>query len=540
LRSILVTMLASMLGAASVHAQSPGGTASAQGAVPQARARALAPTEVFGYLPSWELADAAAIDLERLTTLAWFGLEAHPDGHLIRTTEGGAPTPGWSGWTGQAFTDLLARAHRSGVRVVLTVERFAWDRAGARRTIALLEDRKARAALVADIVATITERDVDGVSLDFEPLPKAVRTQFTALVRELRAAMNVVDRRLQLTVAVTPDAAGYDVRALTAADAADAAILMGYEFHTASSRVAGSVDPLGDPDGFDLRESVSAVLARTPATRVILALPWYGRAWSTKGSRPGSATRSGGTILSSSTATYEEAVARATRSGRRYDRTAASAWSAYRASACATCAVTWRQLWYDDVDAVRAKVGFALRKGLRGVGLWALGYQGGQPELWSALRLAVEGMKDAKAPSGTATLDPASALGVRDGLPLVGDVVALDLVAADGPSGSGVAFVRIATDGRLARDGALVSGVTFPAADTVRISMPDAGPVDEVFIPGGGASSAVPSPSTSQGPRPSATSGPRKIWVQWRDVAGTWSRPIVLRVFHQAGASGRS
>lgn len=554
---ILIALLASVLWAASAHAQAPDrsaspgavrspavlvstvGSSTVPAAAPQARARALAPTEVFGYLPSWELADADAIDLERLTTLAWFGLEAHPDGHLIRTTEGGAPTPGWSGWTGQAFSDLLARAHRVDVRVVLTVERFAWDRAGARRTIALLEDPEARSALVADIVATITDREVDGVSLDFEPLPRAVRTQFTALVRELRAAMNAVDRRLQLTVALTPDAAGYDVRALTAADAADAAILMGYEFHTATSQVAGSVDPLGDPDGFDLRESVDAVLGRTPASRVILALPWYGRAWSTKGSRPGSPTRSGATILGSSTATYEEAVARASRSGRRYDRTAASAWSSYRASTCATCTVTWRQLWYDDVDSVRAKVGYALRKGLRGVGIWALGYQGRQPELWSALRLAVEGMKDAKAPSGTATLATESVLGVRDGLPLVGDVVTLDLVATDGRSGSGVAFVRIATEGRLAGDGALVSGVTFPAGDSVRISLPDAGPVDEVFIPGGGATSAMPPRSTPR-PRPAAASGPRRIRVQWRDVAGTWSRPVVLRVFHQAGASGRS
>ena len=53
--------------------------------------------------------------------------------------------------------------------------------------------------------------------------------------------------------------------------------------------------------------------------------------------------------------------------------------------------VSWRQLWYDDVDAFGAKVGFALGKGLRGVGIWALGYQGMRPELWSVLRLLVEG-----------------------------------------------------------------------------------------------------------------------------------------------------
>jgi spore germination protein YaaH len=500
-----------------------------------ARARALAPTEVFGYLPSWELGGAGSIDLERLTTLAWFSLEAHPDGHLIRMTQSGAPTQGWAGWTSQAFTDLMARAQQAGVRVVLTVERFAWDRAGRERTIALLKSASARTALVRDIVATITERGADGVNLDVEPLPTVVRKQYTALVRELRAAMNAVNPRLQLTVVLTPDATGYPVKALTAGDAADAAILMGYDFRTATSPVAGSVDPLTDPDGPDLRGSVAAVLGQAPASRVILGLPWYGRAWSTKGPGPGAQTRTGDAVLGSSAAVYADAVARATQSGRLYDRTSRSAWSRYRASPCGTCAVSWRQLWYDDVDSVRAKVGFALGKGLRGVGIWALGYQGSGPELWAALRLAVEGGRDSAAPSGTATVASESILGERDGLPLVGDVVTLDLVAGDGSTGSGVAFVRISTEGRLARDGQLVTGVTFPATDEVRVAMPVAGPVAEVFIPGGSTSSATPRASTSARPKGTLESGPKKVRVQWRDVAGNWSRPRVLRVFYQAG-----
>jgi hypothetical protein len=204
--------------------------------------------------------------------------------------------------------------------------------------------------------------------------------------------------------------------------------------------------------------------------------------------------------------------------------------------------VSWRQLWYDDVDSVRAKVGFALGKGLRGVGIWALGYQGMQPELWSALRLAITGAHDGTPPSGSATLAAQSITGERDGLPIVGDALTIDLAAADGTRGSGVAFVRISTEGRRAPDGALVRGVTFPAADAVEISMPDAGPVDEVFIPGGSSSSASPTtPSSARSqptlvPQAAPGSGPRTIRVQWRDVAGNWSRPVVLRVFYQAGA----
>ena len=83
----------------------------------------------------------------------------------------------------------------------LTVEPLPPGTNGRERsTIELLKDARARAALVRDIMATITERGADGVNLDFEPLPRVVRKQFTALVRELRAAMNAVDPTLQLTL----------------------------------------------------------------------------------------------------------------------------------------------------------------------------------------------------------------------------------------------------------------------------------------------------------------------------------------------------
>ena len=49
-------------------------------------------------------------------------------------------------------------------------------------------------------------------------------------------------------------------------------------------------------------------------------------------------------------------------------------------------------------------------------------------------------------PSGSATLAAESIAGERDGGPLVGDTLTLDLVADDGADGSGVAFVRISTE----------------------------------------------------------------------------------------------
>ncbi len=89
--------------------------------------------EVFGFLPYWELGRADGVDLDTLTTLAWFGVEASSDGHLVRDVDS-EPTAGWAGWTSDEFAALRTRAQTKGVRVVLVVERFSWTIAGMRAT----------------------------------------------------------------------------------------------------------------------------------------------------------------------------------------------------------------------------------------------------------------------------------------------------------------------------------------------------------------------------------------------------------------------
>jgi spore germination protein YaaH len=508
------------------------------------REPALAPTEVFGYLPSWELDDGDPIDLGQLTTLAWFGVEAGPDGHIVRVRDG-VPSQGWQGWTGEVFGALAGEAQAAGARVVLAVERFAWTAEDEAATIALLSDPGARATLVADVIAAVRERGADGAHLDVEPLPSVVRDDLTALVRELRAAMNAVDPALQLTVAVTPDVSAYDLAALVARDAADALVLLGYEYRTPGAKRSGSIAPLADPAGSDLRESVRAALREVPPDRLVLALPWYGRAWSTRDAQPGSRTRTGDRYLDPSTVNYDVAVARAEVAGRRYDRRQASAWSVYPGTACETCPVAPRQLWYDDVDAFGDKVAFALREGLRGVGIWALGYQGARPELWSALAVARGVTEDSTAPRGTATLSPGSTIEVRAGVPVVGDVVGVDLVADDGTDGTGVAFVRVSTGRRVNASGELREGVTIPATDHLELRVSTGTLVQEVLrpsapdptpVPGSPGPSLAPSPRASPRLTPRAAPTARTLSFQWRDVAGNWSKPIGLRVLLRPGA----
>lgn len=472
------------------------------------RERALAATEVFGFLPYWELSRADTLDLRQLTTLAWFGVEANPRGVLIKETNNVA-TPGWAGWTSDTWRALQARAQAAGVRAVFTVQRFSWTEGQRRRTVRLLSDPANRMRLTAEVVKVVTDAGADGVNLDFEPMPQEVSEDFTQLVREMRAALNAVDPKLQLTFDVMPGIENYDVAALTDDDAADALFVMGYEYLTGSAARTGSNAPLDKPEGQDLAGDVERILGLVAPDRVILGLPWYGRAWSTVSREPRAQTRSGDRVPFSVTINYRDAIIQAARTGRFYDTVEESAWTAYpsKVEDCQACRVTWRQLWYDDVDATRAKVTFALDQGLRGVGFWALGYQGAGDEMWSVLRLTVGGDRDRRAPSGTAVLDPAYVGGERQGLPVVGARVGLLLTADDG-AGSGPAFVRVSLRGTRGEDGELTDGTTFPVTDAVRFDIRTGGPVYDLPLPRNQRPRATPTPEPTPSPSPSAGPSP--------------------------------
>lgn len=469
--------------------------------------------EVFGFLPYWLLETATtSIQPELLSTLAWFGVEASGEGRLVRRKSGEVP-PGWLGMESQAFADLKSRLQGQGVRVVLTVQRFGWNEGGARRTSTLLRDADARARLARQIATIVSERGFDGVNLDFEPMPEELSDRYVDLVREVRAALDGVGEGLQLSVDVVSSLSGYDLAALTAADAADLAIIMGYEYRGAGAPTTGSHAPLVDTSGRDLGASVRDAIAQAPAERVLLALPWYGRAWSAESADAGAATLRGERIGDPATVGFALAVEQALTSGRAYEPTQGSAWSAYPFRSCATCPETWRQVWYDDPDSFGAKVDHALSQGLGGVGIWALGFEADRPELWWALKGRLQPRIDEAPPNGSASLDPATLGAEREGLPVATGSATIRSFAADEQGGSGLGYVRAGLDPELGPDGELVLGRTFPA--TTRVVLP------------------LGDPAVGGSPEP----GPRSIHVQWRDLAGNWSIPLVIRAWAASPAS---
>jgi spore germination protein YaaH len=365
--------------------------------------------EVLGFLPYWEL--GSTLDYSTLSTVAYFGINLNTDGTLSKTGNG------WNGWVSTTLTSAINAAHANSTRVALTVESFAWDSNGVANQTALLSSPTASLTAAQQIAAEVGNRGVDGVDLDFEPIAPGQSANYIAFVRTLRVELDKVHAGYELTFCGTGHPNTYDLPNLLAAGAADAVFIMGYDFRGGSPATTGSIDPLTSPYiAFDITDAVNVYLGQVPPSKVILGLPWYGHAWSTGAVHTGNVAPASPAVYGQPAAVYYSTAAPlaamndSTHLGKMYDTVEQTAWTAYYGSYGGL--PTWRELYFDDARALSAKIDAIDAWNLRGVGIWALGYDtnNGNGDLTAAIaaKLQVQG-------STYHTLNPTRILDTRNG-----------------------------------------------------------------------------------------------------------------------------
>jgi spore germination protein YaaH/flagellar hook assembly protein FlgD len=346
--------------------------------------------QVFGFLPYWTLSDSTTVlKYDYLSTIAYFSVGADVKGNLLKKNSDGSTTTGWGGWTSSRLTSVITAAHQRHTRVVLTISMFAWTSSQATRQAALLGSPTARLNLARQAAAAVRDRGADGINLDFEPIAAGHAADFTAFVRAVRAELNRIRAGYQLTFDTTGFIGNYPIEDATATGGADAIFIMGYDYRTGGASTAGSIDPLNG-GGYTLNDTIRAYTARVAPSRLILGLPYYGRAWSTTSSALSATNQSGTKYGASTSVIYDTAATLVRVYGRRYDPTEAVAWFAYQRQNCTTtygCVTSWRQVYFDDAQSLKARYDLVIRSGLRGSGIWALGYDGTRPELYGAISL---------------------------------------------------------------------------------------------------------------------------------------------------------
>ncbi|MDP6456301.1 MAG: glycosyl hydrolase family 18 protein [Candidatus Marinimicrobia bacterium] len=313
--------------------------------------------EVFGYHPYWMGTAWQNYNFNLLSTVAYFGIEVTGNGTISER----------HGWP---VTSLISEAHSYGVRVVLVVILFDSDAIEK-----LLKSSSNRKTLTTKLLKEVEEAGADGVNIDFEGVPSSQRNNLTTFMEALTDTFHTALPGSQVTMA-TPAvdwSDAFDYKKL--AEACDGLMIMGYGYHWSGSSEAGPVSPLTGWGTYNVTWTVNDYLNKTDGQKdkIILGCPYYGYQWPTA-----SGQKRAGTKGTGSAKFYSEAEALAQSYGRLWDEESLTPWYRFENP-------DWFQGWYDDSLSLSYKYDLALEKGLNGIGIWALGYDGTQPELWGAL-----------------------------------------------------------------------------------------------------------------------------------------------------------
>ncbi|MGG2460078.1 glycosyl hydrolase family 18 protein [Streptomyces sp. RGM 3693] len=271
-----------------------------------------------------------------------------------------------TGRPGAVRPDFVAGLHRAGIAVVPTVT----ETLDAAAMGELLHDPVRRRSHVEALLAVVASQGYDGLDLDYETMAVTgdaaararVRSGYVRLVDELCAHLHRRGRTCVVTVMPRIRGAGpaFDYRRLGAL--ADTVRFMGYDLHWSM----GEPGPLSSKAWY--AEILRHATADVPRDRIELAFPGYGWDWV-----PGSGRRA-------THVTWHEAEALRKRVGAGYAFDAVSGTPHFGYGRGGER----HEVWYQDARGVRAQLPLLAVYGVRGRGLWALGFE--DPDVWAAFR----------------------------------------------------------------------------------------------------------------------------------------------------------
>ncbi|RMD97372.1 MAG: hypothetical protein D6814_09625, partial [Calditrichaeota bacterium] len=321
-----------------------------------AKAQKLSAT-VFGYLPYWSSSSYLHYDL--LTHIAAFSVEVNPDGTLGND----------HGWP---WTALINQAHSKGVKVILVATLFDGTKINTLITNASYKQR-----FFQNIKNKMLEGKADGVNIDFEGSNSTRwRSSINAFMSDLTDFLHteVPGSEVSFAGPAVNWGGSWDLAGLAAS--CDYIFIMGYDFNGSWSTNSGPNAPLtgGSINITNTVNNQYGFVTRNSPQKLILGVPYYGLHWQTFSDQPRDLVINwvGAKLFSS-------AQPGALAYGTQWDEESQTPWYTWNDGS------NWNQVWFDNDSSLGLKYNLARIKDLKGVGMWALGYDGNRQELWNVL-----------------------------------------------------------------------------------------------------------------------------------------------------------
>ena len=324
--------------------------------------------EVFGWYPSWEENLHKNLDYSLLSTVAYFSYE-------VDHRTGKPDTIHY--WLETPLVDSIQKYDEK--KILLTVSLF-----GNHKVKTFLKNSKAGDTLIDNVIKLLDARKANGVCLDFEGVVNSQRRNYNSFIALLSQRLKEHNKDYLLYLAIPAVDWGKILQYDLLIPKVDRFVMMGYNYYGSTSKVAGPVAPLtGDTlwDPFNITRSIDTYLDNgIPKDKMILALPFYGSIWETKTGEKGSrATR----FVGSRTIDYiKNEMDKEPSLIKQFDTISKTSWYSYIMNDTVRNRRRFRQLWFDSDSAFAEKLNFIKEKEIKGMGIWALGYNKRYDNYW--------------------------------------------------------------------------------------------------------------------------------------------------------------
>lgn len=321
--------------------------------------------EVIGFFPYWMLPVQDKISFNALTGIALFGLELDATGNIITNYPDGTTDGGWTMWQNPKLIDLVQRARNNKLKIILVAKSF-----NNYNIEQLSTSQEAQGRAIANISYLVNSKSLDGVNIDFEylgsPTPE-VRTGFSNFIANLNRELKKQNPNALISIdtyASSGLAPGlFDLPGL--ASNVDSFIIMGYDFHTPLS-TAGPIAPMEGQ--MSILSCLAGFLDKVPADKITLGVPYYGYDW---------VVNSTGSPQPTGVIPYGSIANIIADANVQWDNTSQTPWYEY----IDQTAKDTHHVYFESVRSLGIKYDFVNKKSLRGIAIWALGYEGGNNDL---------------------------------------------------------------------------------------------------------------------------------------------------------------
>ena len=345
---------------------------------------------IFGFMPYWNLRQANQLRVKELTHLAYFGIDLNPDGTVKQFLNKRETEPGFNKLNSHELSLLMRQIKILNKKNILVIRAMDND------LIESIVNSKNHSKISIDnIIRILTQFHFDGLNIDFEYIgsPNQItKDNFSSYVSDLSSACKISLPNCEMSIDILADTGVKNrIHNLSAiSKSLDHIIIMAYDYYRSSSTIAGPVAPLrGKCDNkttspcleYDVVSSVSDISRQVPTKKLILGIPFYGYEWQVASPNflANTYPKSGGI------ATYKRIQSLI--SDPPNPENFANTWSEVTKSPYIVYEERGQlfQIHYENTLSLKLKLDLVNQSILGGIGIWALGYETPNTDLWDTI-----------------------------------------------------------------------------------------------------------------------------------------------------------